>query len=143
MVLLVKSAIYRYMKIRFKNLLVNILVLMVIMLPLRNVFAMPLDMSSIHCDTDMRASHSNMQKHADHSMLHNDKTNSGMEEKSLACTCCSQCDGDCTGCVHISSAITLDFFQISSLKIIESVSLDADSLLTRAVSPPSRPPLIL
>lgn len=131
------------MKFLFKKVLVNILVLMVVMLPLRNVFAMSMEMSSNHCVENTGDTEMSMMSHAGHKMPALDPVHNEHEKEVTACTCCNQCDGDCTGCVHISSAITFELLQLSDLKIIELVYLVSDSLLTRTISPPSRPPLIL
>ena len=77
--------------------LVNMLVLMVVMLPLRNVFAMPMDMSTNHCDTDSSDVEMVMMNHAGHNMSSLDSMDKQQEEKIAACACCDQCDGDCTG----------------------------------------------
>ncbi|MES0327806.1 MAG: hypothetical protein ABUK13_06415 [Gammaproteobacteria bacterium] len=129
------------MKLLFKKMLVNMLVLMVVMLPLRNAFAM--DMSMNHCEADSVEMEMTMMNHAGHQMPSSDLMTDQQEKKVTACACCNQCDGDCTGCVHISSAITFEFLQFSDLKLIELVSVVSDLLLTRTISPPSRPPLIL
>ena len=129
------------MKLLFKKMLVNILVLMVVMLPLRNVFAMDAPMN--HCKTDSVKMEMTMMNHAGHQMPSSDLMTEQQEKKVTACACCNQCDGDCTGCVHISSAITFESLQFSDLKITEPVSVVSNSLLTRTISPPSRPPLIL
>jgi len=123
--------------------LVNMLVLMVVMLPLRNVFAMPMEMSSNHCKADAVDVEMVMVDHAGHDMSSTKSQDSESDKKTAACACGNQCDGDCAGCVHISSAITFEFLELSDLKDIEVVSIMADSLLTRTISPPSRPPLTL
>jgi len=131
------------MKLLFKKLLVNILVLMVVMLPLRNVLAMPMQVSMDHCAVAQVDTSMNMMNHAGHKMPMSDLADTKQEQKKLACACCQQCDGDCTGCVHISSAIIFGFSALSNLTIIEVASVVTDSLLTRSISPPSRPPLAL
>lgn len=130
------------MKLMFKKLLVNILVLMVVMLPLRNVFALSMEMAPSHCATDSNDAMS-MMNHAGHQMPMPDQADTGHGQKKMACACCQQCDGDCTGCIHISSAIIFSFLTFTDLRAIESVAISADSLLTRTTSPPSRPPLVL
>ncbi|MFC1589033.1 hypothetical protein ACFL3P_02045 [Pseudomonadota bacterium] len=118
------------------------MVLMVVMLPLRSVFAMPLDMSSDHCKTEAVAAEMNMMNHAGHHMPSDESIETEQEQNKSACVCCSQCDGGCAGCVHIS-AVTFEFHQFSDVRTNEPVLAIADSLLTRIISPPSRPPLIL
>ena len=131
------------MKLLFKKVLINILMLMVVMLPFRSVFAVPMTMSAGHCAEPMADVAMVMMDHANHAMSSADFQD-GQQDRALAsCTCCDQCDGDCTGCAQISSAITFDFLQISKVTSIELVSIVADSLLTRTLSPPSRPPLKL
>ena len=131
------------MKLLFKKMLINILVLMVVILPLRSVFAMPMTISSDHCAVDTAEIEMVMMNHAGHHMSSSDFQDTQQEEKITACACCNQCDGDCTGCIHISSAIIFDFLQLSDLRTIEFISVVSDSLLTRIISPPSRPPLTL
>lgn len=129
------------MRLLFKKILVNMLVLMVVMLPLRIAFAM--DMSMNHCKADLNEMEMTMTNHADHQMPSSDLMADQQEKKINDCACCNQCEGDCTGCVHISSMIIFELLQFSDLKVIELVSVVSDSLLTRTISPPSRPPLIL
>ena len=131
------------MKLLFKKMLVNILVLMVVMLPLRSVFAMPMTMSPDHCVVDTAEVEMAMMDHAGHNMPSSNLQDTQQEQEATACVCCDQCDGECTGCVHISSAITFDFLQLSDIRTTELVSVITDSLLTRTLSPPSRPPLTL
>jgi len=131
------------MKLMLKKLLVNILVLMVVMLPLRNVFAMPMQISQDHCVVNQVDVDMSMMNHAGHQMPMSGLVDTKQEPKELACVCCQQCDGDCTGCVHISSAIIFSFLTLSDLTTIEFVPVVTDSLLTRSISPPSRPPLVL
>ena len=83
-----------------------------------------------------------MMSHAGHKMTSIDLGEKESEQKKSACVCCNQCDGDCAGCVHIS-AITYEFFQFSSSAEAVLLSIVTESSLTRNVSPPSRPPLIL
>lgn len=129
------------MKLLFKKMLVNILVLMVVMLPLRSVFAM--DMSMNHCAADSDDMEMSMMNHAEHTMSSADMLDSQSVKKVSFNACCDQCDADCTDCVHISSAITYELLQLSDLKNSKFVSVVSNSLLTRTISPPSRPPLIL
>ena len=131
------------MKLLVKKMLVNILVLMVVMLPLRSVFAMPMTMLPDHCVVDTVEVEMAMMDHAGHNMPSSDLQDTQQEKEATACACCDQCDGECTGCVHISSAITFDFLQLSDIRTTELVSVITDSLLTRTLSPPSRPPLTL
>ncbi len=130
------------MKFLFKKILTNILVIMLVILPLRSVFSMPLDMSSDHCKTKSGQMEMTMMSHAGHKMASTDLSEKESQQNKSACVCCNQCDGDCAGCVHIS-AITYDFFQFSSSAEAVLVSVVTESSLTRTVSPPSRPPLIL
>ena len=131
------------MKLLFKKILVNMLVLTVVMLPLRSVFAMPMDMSTNHCTTDSGDVEMVMMNHAGHNMPSLDSMDKPQEEKIASCACCNQCDSDCTGCVHISSMITFELLQLSELRTTESVIVLTDSLITRTISPPSKPPLTL
>ena len=131
------------MKLLFKNMLVNMLVLMVVMLPLPNVFAMPMEMSTNHCKAGAVDVEMVIMNHAGHDMSSAKLQDSELDKKTAACACCNQCDSDCTGCVHISSAITFEFLELSNLNDVEVVSIMTDSLLTRTISPPSRPPLTL
>ena len=131
------------MKLLFKKILVNMLVLMVVMLPLRNVFAMPIEMSPDHCKAGSMGTEMSIMNHAGHNMSSLGSVDALQEKEVAACACCNQCDGDCSGCVHVSSAITFEFLQFSDLKTIEFVSVVSNSLLTRIISPPSRPPLTL
>lgn len=141
MVLFGEACYLKSMELFFKKMLVNTLILMVVMLPLRNVFAM--DMSMSHCEEASMGSEMSMMDHSGHNMSLMDSVDEKNDQKTTNCSCCNQCDGDCTGCVHISSAITFEFLQFSDLKLIELVSVVSDLLLTRTISPPSRPPLIL
>ena len=129
------------MRLLFKKILINTLVLMVVMLPFRSVFAVP--MSSDHCAEPMTDVAMVMMDHANHGMSPADFHDDQQEQALASCACCDQCDDDCTGCAQISSAITFDFLQLSEVRFNELVSVVADSLLTRTLSPPSRPPLKL
>lgn len=131
------------MKLLFKKLLVNTLILMVVMLPFGDVFALSMELSSNHCEKASMGSEMSMMDHSGHDMSSMDSVDEQSDQDITSCSCCNQCDGDCAGCVHISSAITFELLQLSDLKTIESVSVVSDSLLTRTISPPSRPPLIL
>jgi len=119
-----------------KKLLINTLVLMVVLLSFRSVLAMPVVMTSGHCEEMLV-------QHAGHDMSAMDMQPTQQTEKVSSCTCCDQCGGDCSGCVHISSAITVSFLELSDIRMTEQVSVPGDFLLTRTLSPPSRPPLIL
>ena len=134
------------MILHFKKLLVNILVLMVVMLPFREAFAMPLDMSSIHCMAESMNIEMPMMNHAGHNMsvsvAISDLVEPEQEQNKSSCACCSQCDNGCTSCTHIS-AITLNFFLIPESNSTEMTLFASESSLTRTVSPPSRPPLAL
>lgn len=132
------SAIYSVMKLQFKKLLVNALVLMVVMLPFREAFAMPLQLSSKHCSQESMTGEMPMMNHVGHNMV---SPNPDQEQQSN-CGCCAQCDSDCTGCAHIS-AITFNLTFLSELNTTETVLTVSDASLTRTVSPPSRPPLVL
>lgn len=137
------SAIYKNMNLLFKKILVNVLVLMVVMLPMRNAFTMPMEMSPDHCSSGMAGVEMSMMNHAGHDMSSLNSSDTHQKQDVVSCACCNQCDGDCTGCVHISSAITFESPHFSNLEIIEIISVRSDSLLTRTISPPSRPPLTL
>lgn len=131
------------MKLLFKKFLVNILMLMVVMLPLRDVFSVPMDMSSNHCDTTSMNLEMTMTEHIGHTMPSSLSIDKEIDQKISSCACCNQCDGDCATCVHMSSAITFKLLQLTDLKDIELLAVVSDSLLTRTISPPSRPPLTL
>ena len=123
------------MKLAFKKILANVLVLMVVMLPLR-AMAMPIDMSSDHCmNGDMAAEMSDM-NHADHQMPVTD------DEQAQSCDCCKQCVSHCTACASMT-AVTFDLRQLSDAKIHKTYTVTADLLFTHITSPPSRPPQIL
>ena len=128
------------MELLFKKLLVNILVLMVVMLPLRNVFAMSMTMSPDHCAVDAAELAMVMMEHAGHNMISSDMQGTQLEQK---VACCNSCDGECTDCVHIASAIAFGFLQLSDSSSIEFIPVVSDLLHTRIISPPSRPPLTL
>ena len=113
------------------------------MLPLRSVFAMPMTMSPDHCAEDRAEVEVIMMDHAGHNMSSPDLADTPQEQKTSDCDCCDQCDGNCTGCAHSSSAVTFEFLQLSDLATIEFIPVVSDSLLTRLISPPSRPPLTL
>ena len=127
------------MKLAFKKILTNILVLMVVMLPLR-AMAMPIDMSFDHCMSgDMAAEMSgdmSDMNHADRQMPAAD------DEQAQSCNCCKQCVGHCTACASMT-AVTFDLLQLSDAKIHKAYTLTADLLFTHITSPPSRPPQIL
>ena len=131
------------MKLGFKKLLVNILMLMVAMLPLRSGFAMSMDISPEHCAPNKVDIEMTMMNHAGHHMSAADQVDDSQQQKKSACVCCPQCDAQCTGCVHISAALTFGVLQLTDIRTIESVTVKTDSLLTRTVSPPSKPPLRL
>ena len=82
-----------------------------------------------------------MMNHAGHDMPASDQAVSQQEES--ACVCCPQCDAQCTGCVHISAAITFDLLLLSDAGTVKPVSVSPGSLFTRTVSPPARPPQAL
>ena len=126
------------MKLQFKKLLVNVLVLMVVMLPFREAFAMPLELSSQHCSQETLSMEMPMMNHVGHNMV---SAKPDLEQKSN-CGCCAQCDSDCTGCAHIS-AITFNLTFLSELNSTETSLTVSDASLTRNISPPSRPPLVL
>ena len=127
------------MRLQFKKLLVNILVLMVVMLPFREAFAMPLELSSKHCSQESMSIEMPMMNHAGHTMA---ASNPDQEQNKSNCGCCAQCDSDCAGCAHIS-AITFNLTFLSELSPTETVLIVSDASFTRIVSPPSRPPLAL
>ena len=120
------------MKLAFKKILVNALVLLVVMLPLP-ALSMPIDMSADCMMDDM----SSMQ-HEGHEMPQADDE----DRQASGCQCCSQCAGDCTGCISMS-AVTYNLLNLSDLKTHEPYVVAAKSLLTRITSPPSRPPITL
>ena len=120
------------MKLTFKKILVNALVLLVVMLPLR-ALSMPIDMSDDCMMDDM----SSMQ-HEGHDMPQVDDE----DKQASGCQCCSQCSGDCTGCISMS-AVTFILLQLSDIKTHEPYIVTEKSLLTRITSPPSRPPISL
>lgn len=120
------------MKLAFKKILVNLLVLAVMMLPLR-AMSMPIDMSADHC---MNGDMSSMQ-HEGHQM-----PSVNTDEQVSNCNCCEQCVGDCTDCASMS-VVAFDMPQFSETKPHEIFSITADLLFTHITSPPSRPPLLL
>lgn len=123
------------MKLAFKKILTNVLVLMVVMLPVRAI-AMPIDMSSDHCMSgDMAVEMSDM-NHADRQMPAAD------DEQAQSCNCCKQCVGHCTACASMT-AVTFDLLQLSDAKIHKAYAVTADLLFTHITSPPSRPPQTL
>ena len=124
------------MNLPLKKLLINTLVLMVVILPFRSVLAMPVVMTSGHC-AEMLA------QNVDHDMSAMDMQHTQQTEKVSSCACCDQCDSNCSGCVHVFSAITVSLLEFSDIRMAEQVSVPGDFLLTRTLSPPSRPPLIL
>ena len=134
------------MGLQFKKLLVNILVLMVVMLPFRDAFAMPLNISSKHCMAESINVIMPMMNHEGHNMpvsvSASDSMDTDQGQNKSNCGCCSQCDNSCTSCTHIS-AITLNFFHLPESNSTEVILIVSDSSLTRTVSPPSRPPLAL
>jgi hypothetical protein len=82
-----------------------------------------------------------MMSHAGHDMPASVQTVSPQEES--VCVCCPQCDAQCSGCVHISAAITFDLLLLSDAGTAEPVSVNPGSLFTRTVSPLARPPQTL
>lgn len=131
------------MKLLFKKILVNTLALLMVMLPLSNALAMQLDQASNHCEMDAESMAVMVMDHANHSLISADAIDDEVETIASNCTCCNQCDGECAGCIHISSAIAFDLLAFSETQKNELVSIMTDLLLTRTISPPSRPPLIL
>ena len=127
------------MRLQFKKLLVNILVLMVVMLPFREAFAMSLELPSKHCSQESMSIEMPMMNHAGHTMA---ASNPDQDQNQSNCGCCAQCDSDCTGCAHIS-AITFNLTFPSELDLTETILIVSDSSFTRTISPPSRPPLAL
>jgi len=127
------------MKRVFKKLLPNLLVLMMVLLPLR-VMAAPVGMSSSHCmRVDLAAEMS-----ADMPAVNS------AELKAIAigdmqpqnCDYCPQCVGHCA---TSTNATTLPFTlpEFSETKVHKTHLATASLLLSRATSPPSRPPRIL
>ena len=126
------------MKLAYRKIVANILVLMVVLLPLRAI-AMPIDMSADHCmGGDMAAEMS-----AGMSAMHHDghQMPSTTDDKQSHCQCCEQCIGDCTDCASIS-AVTFDLLQFSETRAHEIYVVTADLLFTHNTSPPSRPPRV-
>ena len=126
------------MGLRFKKLLVNMLVLMVVMLPFRDAFAMSMELSSKHCANDDMSME--MMNHAGHNMPASPDVDS--EQMQASCNCCDQCDNACAGCTHISAIIHKYLFSNKQSQLA-SFTIDAVSSATRFISPPSRPPLAL
>ncbi len=125
------------MKLAFKKILTNVLVLMVMILPLR-AMAMPIDTSANHCMSDEMAAEMPAMQHQGHQMPSTDNN----DQQASSCQCCDQCAGDCTGCISMT-AVTFDLLKFSDIKIHGIFSVTADLLFTHITSPPSRPPQIL
>ncbi|MDT8453379.1 MAG: hypothetical protein RQ936_11695 [Gammaproteobacteria bacterium] len=129
------------MKLICKKFLLNILVLMVVMLPLRSGFALSMESSEKDCMDGVEAEVTTMMSHDGHDMSASVQTVSQQEES--VCVCCPQCDAQCAGCVHISAAITFDLLLLSDAGTAEPVSVTPRSLSTQTVTPPARPPQTL
>ncbi|MDH5711605.1 MAG: hypothetical protein OEZ15_08085 [Gammaproteobacteria bacterium] len=127
----------------FKKILVNTLILMVIMLPVRNLSAISSTPSSVISSDHCKGMAVVMAEHAEHqvSSVILDETKP-QNKNNTSCVCCKHCDGDCNGCVHVS-AIAFEYFQLSSQATAELINDISVVSLTRTVSPPSRPPLVL
>jgi hypothetical protein len=122
------------MKLAFKKILANVLVLMVVMLPLR-AMAMPVDTSSDHCmDSEMTGEMSAM-SHEGHQMPAND----GNDQQASNCQCCEQCVSDCTDCASLT-VVTLELLQFSDVKNHDVYTVTTELLFTHITSPPSKPP---
>ena len=125
------------MKSVFKQILANLLVLMVVLLPMR-AMAMPIDTSSDHCmDSEMTGEMSAM-NHEGHQMPAND----GNDQQTSNCQCCDQCVTDCTGCASLT-VVMLELLQFSDVKNHDVYAVTTELLFTHITSPPSRPPQVL
>lgn len=122
------------MRLPFKQILTNLLVLMVMLLPLR-ALAMPIDMSADHCmNEDMSVEMPDM-IHASQQMSAAD------EEQTKNCDCCKQCVSHCSTCVNMS-VVSFDLLQLSDTQAHEKYTLTADILFTHIPPPPPKPPQI-
>ena len=125
------------MKLAFKQILANVLVLMVMLLPLR-AMSMPMDMSSNHCMSGGMAGDMSAMNHEGHQMpaiAENDQQASKGQ-------CCKRCATDCADCASMTVVI-LEFLQFSDIKHHEIFTVTTDLLFTHITSPPSRPPQVL
>ena len=125
----------------FNKSLVRILILAIAILPFRMAFSMPVaasgNNSGQHCKDMVTASmhqDSLMQSHGKHLP----STDEQIVEKD---DCCSTGSNDCSGCAHIT-VVHQDILQLSDLPDNDVFYLIPFSLLTRIISPPSRPPLV-
>jgi hypothetical protein len=125
------------MKLAFKQILANVLVIMVILLPLR-AMAMPVDVSSSHCMSDGMAGDMSAMNHESQQMPAIAET----DQQTSKGQCCKQCTADCADCASMTVVI-LGFLQFSDIKNHEVFTVTADLLFTHITSPPSRPPQIL
>jgi len=122
------------MRLPFKQILTNLLVLTVMLLPLR-AMAMPVDMSADHCmNEDMSVEMPGM-SHA------NRQTSAIDEEHAQNCDCCKQCASHCTTCASMT-AVSFNLLQLSDIKADEKHTVTADVLFTHIAPPPPRPPQI-
>jgi hypothetical protein len=144
-----------------RKLLTNLLILAVMALPYRMAFSMPIDTSGSgsgqHCKgmaltgktQDSRAQDSRTQNRPDRvaaagvDLAQMDSAQiDSIQIDSAAADCCSTGDGDCSGCTHIT-AVYFDVLQLSDLSDDEVFFATPFSFITRVISPPSRPPLVL
>ena len=130
----------------FRKSLMGVLILAIIVLPFRMAFSMPVDgsgddsgdVSGQHCkDMTMASMSQNALTQLPDALLADAVVNSASQGD-----CCSMGDSDCTGCVHII-AVYFDFLQFSDPSDNKMFSETLLSFITRVISPPSRPPLIL
>jgi hypothetical protein len=121
------------MKLAFKQVLANLLIFTVMMLPL-SAAAMPMDMSSDHCMGDMTGDMSEL----NYEMPTIDEDG----KQAVNCQCCEQCVGDCNDCASMS-VVVLELLQFSDIKNHEVFVVTTDLLFTHITSPPSKPPQIL
>ncbi len=122
------------MRLSFKSILANLLVLMVMLLPLR-ALAMPVDMSADHCANEDMSVEMPEMNHT------NQQTSATDEEQAQNCDCCKQCVSHCSTCANMS-VVSLGFLQLSDTQAHEIYTLTADILFTQIPPPPPRPPQI-
>ena len=132
----------------FKKLLMNTLILAIIVLPFRMAFSMPVDNSKggsgQHCKgmAMVGVPQNGQMQSLDSQSLDAPSVDVVMVNSVSQADCCSMSDNDCIGCVHITAVYYYDFLQFSEPSDTEVFSEASLSLITRVISPPSRPPLI-
>jgi hypothetical protein len=131
----------------FKKFLMNLLILAITLLPFRMAYSMPIDGSGAssgqHCKdmTVVSMSQNGQTQSLDTQLSDVLSVDTAINPASQE-DCCDMSDSDCTGCVHIT-AVYFDFLQFSDPSDNKMFSETLLSFITRVISPPSRPPLIL